>query len=68
MRLKEIRTEKGKSREDLARDVGVSIFTVRNWEQGQREPRIHQLIALADALGCSVDDLVRERNGGDETS
>lgn len=59
MNLKAIREAQNMSREALAKAVGVSAFTVRNWEQGQREPCIARLIALADALGYSVDALVR---------
>lgn len=62
MELKAIRTKRNMSREALAGAVGVSVFTVRNWEQGQREPCIAHLVRLADTLGCTVDALLgRER-------
>lgn len=66
MELKAIREKRNMSREALAEAIGVSAFTVRNWEQGQREPGIAHLIALADALDCSIDSLVgrRERSEG----
>ena len=59
MNLKAIREARNMSREALAEAVGVSLFTLRNWEQGQREPSIAHLVDLADALGCTVDALVR---------
>lgn len=58
MNLKAIREAQKMSREALAEAVGVSAFTVRNWEQGQREPSIANLIALAGVLGCTIDELI----------
>ena len=58
MDLKAIRNERSMSREALAEAVGVSVFTIRNWEQEQREPDIAHLIALANALDCTIDRLV----------
>lgn len=65
MELKAIRTERNMTRETLAEAVSVSAFTIRNWEQGQREPDIAHLIALADALDCTVDALVGHQKGGE---
>nr|MBQ1578097.1 helix-turn-helix transcriptional regulator [Oscillospiraceae bacterium] len=67
MNLKQIREARAMSRNDLAKAVGVSVFTVRNWEQGQREPDIAHLKALARTLHVTVDELVgmSEAFGGD---
>ena len=66
MEIKAIRRERSISREALAEAVGVSVFTIRNWEQGQREPSIAHLIKMADFLHCTIDTLVgRTKERGD---
>ena len=53
-KVKELRTRKGLSQEDLASKTGVTVRTVRNWETGGKYPRSRDLYAkLADALGVS---------------
>ena len=37
-RLRELRKEKALSREDLANAIGISVFAVKSYELGQREP------------------------------
>lgn len=36
--VKELRTKRGLSQEELARDLGVSFATVNRWENGHTEP------------------------------
>ena len=38
LNVKEIREKTGKSQKDFADMIGVSIGTLRNWEQGRRYP------------------------------
>ena len=38
LNVKEIRERTGKSQKDFADMIGVSIGTLRNWEQGRRYP------------------------------
>jgi transcriptional regulator with XRE-family HTH domain len=45
------------TREDLAERVGVMPRTVRAWELGEKTPRDHDLVGLADALDVAVDAL-----------
>ena len=47
----------GLSQPDLAEAVGVSPDTVRRWEWGKQEPRLGELLRLAEALGSSVEEL-----------
>lgn len=61
--LRERRETAGLSQEELARRVGVSVFTVSRWELGKHSPPVDRLYDLADALGCHVHDLIEE-NGG----
>lgn len=41
---------------ELGTDVSGSNFTY--WERGERLPDAYSLCLLADALGCSVDELL----------
>ena len=36
--VKAIRARQGKSQAEFARMIGVSVATLRNWEQGRRRP------------------------------
>lgn len=56
--LKEKRIEKGFTLLSLARNVGVSLKTIYNYESGAREPSIAMLIRLAEVLDCTIDDLI----------
>lgn len=42
----------------LARHLGVSRNTLANYEGGRTEPTASELVRLADALGCSIQDLL----------
>lgn len=54
-RLREIREAKGLSREELADRVGVSEEAIALWERAQREPSMGNFVAVARALGVSLD-------------
>lgn len=56
--LKRIRTERNLTQEQLANLIGVSKFTIRNYEQGQREPSLELLESLVKALECNYTDLM----------
>lgn len=58
MKLKRLRVEKGLSQAELGRLLGVTGQTVLNWENGIFEPRIKDLIAIADFFDVSVDELI----------
>ena len=50
----------GMSQQELADKIGVSRSAVAMWESGASAPRAGMLPALADALWCSVDELLRD--------
>lgn len=54
-RLRELRKRAGLTQAQLASASGVPIGSVRNYEQGQREPYWDVAFRLADALGVSVE-------------
>jgi transcriptional regulator with XRE-family HTH domain len=56
-RLAEIRRRAGLTQEALARAAGVGGDAVRKWESGRRTPMFDMAIRLADALGCTLDEL-----------
>ena len=51
------RKEKGLSREELAEMIGVSLNSIRFYEEGRRRPTIETLEKLAKALDVKMDDL-----------
>ena len=57
--LKQRRTEKGLTQEQLAEHLGVSRQAVSKWEQGLSEPSTANLLALARLYGISVDALLQ---------
>ena len=57
-RLKELRTEKGVSQQQVADVVRMSKMSVSHWESGHSEPSIPQLILLSEFFGVTVDYLV----------
>ena len=56
-RLKELREEKGLGQVKLAEAIGVSKGIVSFWENGLREPKLSNLVALAEYFGVSLDYL-----------
>ena len=65
MRLRELRILNNLSQNELAKTIGVSGQTILNWENGIYEPKIHQLIALADYFNVTVDYLIERKTSID---
>ena len=57
-RLKELRTEKGFTQKQVAKELNVSEDSVYNWEKGRSEPSITDLISLSTLLDVTIDYLV----------
>lgn len=62
MRLRELRNKSGLTQNEIAAKLNVSGQTILNWENGIYEPKINQLIQLADLFNVSVDYLVERRS------
>lgn len=61
MRIHELREAAGQTQAQLATQLGLSQCTISAWESEVYLPKARQLPALADALGCEINDLfVRE--------
>lgn len=56
-RLKELRIESGLGQEKLADDLEVSHGTISLWENRLREPKLSNLIRIAQYFGVSIDYL-----------
>ena len=57
-RLKEIRTEKMMTREQLAKELFVSVRLISYWENGKRECNFDTLIKLSEIFDVSIDYLL----------
>ena len=62
MKLRELRNKSGLTQNEIAARLGVSGQTILNWENGIYEPKINQLIQLADLFNVSVDYLIERKN------
>jgi transcriptional regulator with XRE-family HTH domain len=57
-RLQRLRHAAGLSQNQLAREAGVPVGTLRDWEYGRRTMRLEAAIRVADALKLTLDELV----------
>ena len=60
--LRLLRREKGLSQEQVAQTLFVARQTISKWENGQAEPGVESLKALAKLYGVSLDRLVGEES------
>ncbi len=56
-RLKELRVENNIGQVELAKAINVSKGIISLWENGLREPKLSNLIALAKFFRVSIDFL-----------
>jgi len=54
-RLKELRTEKGLSMQQLSRQLGLADYSANRWENGKTIPNAHYIFILCQFFGCSAD-------------
>lgn len=59
--IRELRTQRGMTQRELAQKLHVTDRAVSKWERGLCAPDLSLLEPLADALGCSVPDLIAGR-------
>jgi transcriptional regulator with XRE-family HTH domain len=58
IRIKELRTRRGFSQEELSERTGLSLRTIQRIENGETEPRGDSLKRLAQAFDVAPDELV----------
>lgn len=63
MNLAMLRRRKGLSQQELSRRSGVAQSVISDIEKGKTPtPRIHTVLALAQGLGCTLEELVPNDN------
>ena len=62
--LRELRTRRGLTQEQVAEALRVSGAAVSKWENGKCLPDLTKLETLAEVLGVGILDLMRVRRGG----
>ena len=55
--LKELRVENSVGQVELAKAINVSNGIISLWENGLREPKLSNLIAISNFFGVSIDYL-----------
>ena len=56
--LRKKRREKGLKQEELGEKIGASQQAVSAWERNTKWPNLFTAVTIADALDCSLDELV----------
>ncbi len=59
-RIARLRKERGLNQSQLAKQLGVSVDSVRRWEQGKRSPDVEMLRTLARVLNTTVSYITGE--------
>lgn len=70
--LKDLRTERGWSQQDVAEKVGLNKMTISQYENGKRKPSFGMIEALAECFHVDMNYLLGfsnkiEKPAGDET-
>lgn len=58
---------KGVSRNDICRALGISYFTVSDWVNGKKYPRMDKVEMLANYFGILKSDLIEEKSDDKKT-
>jgi len=58
-RIKRLRLDKKISQEDLAAKAGLSLNAMGLIEQGKRWPRLATLLKISDALGMTIEEVLK---------
>lgn len=59
--LRRLMEQKGISRQDLSKVLGVSYFTISDWVNGKKYPRMDKVELLATYFGILKSDLIEEK-------
>lgn len=66
-RIKELRLQRNITQAEFAALLGSKQNTISQWESGTRHPSSSVLPRLADALGCTIDELYERDCLGNDT-
>ena len=56
--LKAARVNKGLTQEAAGKLLGVSLYTISNWERGETFPDAMQILRIQDVYGVRYEDLI----------
>ena len=59
--LRRLMDQKGVSRQDLSKVLGVSYFTISDWVNGKKYPRMDKVEMLATYFGVLKSELIEEK-------
>ena len=59
--LKKYMRLNGKSRNDISEALGISYFTVSDWVNGKKYPRMDKVEMLANYFGIQKSDLIEDK-------
>lgn len=68
MPIRMLRKRLGMTMYELADRMGVSVASVSRWETGKELPASARLVALADVLGCTIDELFGRQTAENKVS
>ena len=57
-KIKELRTDRGLTQTQVAKETGISQNAIAQWENETRTPNINAVIALAKYFGVTTDYLL----------
>jgi transcriptional regulator with XRE-family HTH domain len=60
-------TTRGKTQNDLVRDLEITASTVSDWANGKKYPRVDKMQMLADYFGILKSDLTEEHQENELT-
>lgn len=60
IRLKEKREESGLSQTEVAQYLKISRQAISNWENGESDPNMSNLIAMAKLYGVAVEEILKQ--------
>ena len=59
MKIKELRVERGLTKVQLAKELGVNKRTILRWEQDMMCMSLRHAVKIAQFFGISLDELVK---------
>lgn len=60
IKLRQMRRQARKTQEQLAKESGMSIDSIRRYERGERAPRADDIKKLSKIFGCTPNELLEE--------
>lgn len=63
-RIQELRKLRKLTQGEMAKDLGVSLYTISNWEQGKAFPNVDMVPRLAEYFDVTTDYLFGYDHGG----